>query len=85
LWTVGVTWVPVEPGPTRAQRVVRSTNTRAPGELGGWTLAGAALFVSFLSEPALHYDTSNDDATYLLGASFLTLLIAAVPLSRARE
>lgn len=53
--------------------------------LGGWAAAGAALFVSFLNEPALHYDTDNTGAIYAFGASLLALLIAAIPLSRARQ
>ncbi len=53
--------------------------------LGGWTVAGAALFLAFLNDPALHYDTNNTGTINLFAISLLALLVATVPLARARN
>jgi hypothetical protein len=52
--------------------------------LGGWAAGGAALVVSFLRTPTLVDQSDNQSGIYLFAATLVALLIAAVPLSRAR-
>jgi hypothetical protein len=55
------------------------------GLLAGWVAGGAALCVSFVVTPNLHYDSNNTVGISLFALSLLALLIAAVPLFRAKR